>query len=155
MMGWFRAAAVSAASAALLAGCGGSSDDFVVRRLAFADVERSSFSSIEAFSLAAVYDAVTWNGLWEQHTVRQSPRPPLPAVDFARQSVAAVFLGAQTRCLRPEIVGVDELSTGDVRVTFRVVGPGPTELCAAAVTAPSHMVRFDNSPRKAIVFEQV
>ena len=37
--------------------------------------------------------ADAWQKVWNEHTARVQPKPPLPAVDFHKEMVVAIFMG--------------------------------------------------------------
>jgi hypothetical protein len=50
-------------------------------------------SGIHESVIVAAGDAVAWQGLWDRHTANITPKPALPAVDFSKEMVIAVFDG--------------------------------------------------------------
>src|SRR5262245_15908184 len=54
-------------------------------------LDRGTHSNIDAARQVVVRDAAGWGALWKQHAGDR----PMPAVDFAREAVAAVFLGTR------------------------------------------------------------
>ena len=144
------AARWSGLAVACLAACGGGEPP--AERLDFTDVEVHAFSGVSAARQAAVTNDAAWAALWSEHTANVSPAPPRPGVDFATQSVAAVFLGQGAGCERPVIHSVARLGHDEVQVTWRSVAPaGP---CPAVVTTPVHMVRFANAAQLPVSFRR-
>ena len=143
------------ACAAVLAGCGGGGDGESLEPIAFTEVEASAFSGVRSPRLAVVNDDAAWATLWAEHVSTVSPPPTRPAVDFTFQSVAAVFLGDTTDCQRPVIESVQRGTAPKLVVSYRLVGPGPTALCPAVVTAPAQMVRFGNGARLPVEFRRL
>jgi hypothetical protein len=91
-----------------------------------------------------------WQTLWRRH----APGRPAPAVDFTKHMVVAVFLGT-----RPS--GGYQVQISDIRsdgnelvVQWREARPGPGQVAAQVMTAPSHIVTV---PRHAgqVRFEKV
>jgi hypothetical protein len=83
-----------------------------------------------------VRSAAEWGALWKQH----APERPVPAVDFAREMVAAVFLGSRpTGGFAVEIVGAGA-KAGSVVVQYRETKPAPDAIAAQILTSPVHLV---------------
>jgi hypothetical protein len=55
-----------------------------------------SVSGVASWRTVDVRDEATWKKLWNEHTANKIPTPPAPFVDFTRERVIAVFLGART-----------------------------------------------------------
>lgn len=140
---------------ALLSACGGGgADEPPLQPLAFTEVAQTAFSGVKLVRNQAVDGEPAWSQLWAEHTANVNPAPPRPAVDFSGQTVAAVFMGQTVDCRRPRIEAV-EANGSRVRVSYRFLGPGPTELCAAVVTTPAHMVRFPNAAHLPVEFHAI
>lgn len=139
-----------------LAGCGGGDDEpRVVEALPFETVLAAAFSGVDAVRQVAVNDDAAWAALWTAHTSNVDPAPARPAVDFRTRTVAAVFLGQSVACQRPEIAAVERTDANTVRVSYRIQGPGPAELCPAVVMTPVHIVSFANAARLPVEFRQL
>ena len=101
-----------------------------------------------------IKDAGAWLALWAQHTdmpvavgAVPPPRPALPAIDFARDMVIAVFMGQfGSGCYS---IGVQSVVKFDARLQVSVLRtePGPGAICTLAVTSPFHMVVLPRSDR--------
>lgn len=146
-----RAAALAAAL--VLAACGGG--DGPPQPVPFADVEVHAFSSVSTARQVAVGEDGAWEALWAEHTAKVQPAPPRPAVDFTTQTVAAVFVGENTGCERPEIQSVERVADGELRVAYRVIAPTGSTPCPAVVTTPVHMVRFANPSKLPVSFRKL
>lgn len=99
-------------------------------------------SGIEARREVVVRDAGSFRALWAGHVAGRSPPPPLPAVDFSRELVVAVFAGAQPTggySLSPPSL---EIGRGRTLVRFVLKRPGPNCLSTQVVTQPFAMVRI-------------
>jgi hypothetical protein len=137
---------------ACLGGCGGG--DAPAERLDFTDVEVHAFSGVAAARQAAVTNDAAWSALWTEHTGNVDPAPPRPGVDFAAQSVAAVFLGQNTDCERPQIESVVREGDDEIQVAYRITRPPGATPCPTVVTTPVQMVRFANPGRLPVSFRR-
>ena len=94
--------------------------------------------------------AAEWSALWRLH----APDRPQPRVDFAREMVAAVFLGSRpTAGFAIDIVGTKE-EAGVLVVQYRETQPGKGLLSAQVITSAYAMValpRRDSAVRFAKV----
>jgi hypothetical protein len=151
------AAAWATATLLALAACGGGSDPGapVPQQLAFAQVDSTINSAIAAPRNATADTQKAWDALWAEHTANRVPAPAVPAVDFPQQMVAGVFLGSVPACTRPSIESVVITPQGKVQVAYRVIPPGPAELCAAVMVTPALIVRFDNGPHLPVEFTRL
>jgi len=98
----------------------------------------SGFSESDRF---VVRDSARWARVWATAFARQTPVPPLPSVDFAREMIVVAALGA-----RPSggydiaIAGVAP-GAGGVAVLVVTTAPGDDCFTTAAITEPVVMVR--------------
>jgi hypothetical protein len=113
-------------------------------------LDKGSQSGVTAARQAAVRDGDEWAALWRTH----APARPLPAVDFSREMVVAVFLGSRpTAGFAVEIVGYRDAG-GSVIVEYREAVPGRDLITAQVLTSPYHLAiipRFAG----AITFEKL
>jgi len=138
----------------LLFGLGACGSGEEAEPVPFHDVAMSAFSGVNVAREVGVQDAAAWTALWTEHVSNSAPAPARPEVAFPAQAVAAVFLGEETRCRRPLIEKVERTSAPRILVRYRLIGPGPAELCPAVVMTPVHMVRFANPGSLPIAFRQ-
>ena len=106
-----------------------------------------------------IKDSAAWLALWAQHTdmplavgAAPAPRPALPAVDFSRDMVVAVFMGGYgSGCYS---IGVQSVVKQDAKLQVNVLRtePGPGAICTMAITSPFHMVML---PRSELAVEFV
>jgi hypothetical protein len=91
-----------------------------------------------------------WQALWRRH----APGRPAPAVDFSKHMVIGVFLGSRSSGgYQVQITNVR--SEGDTMIVqWSESRPGPGQVAAQVMTAPSHLVTV---PRHsgAVKFEKV
>src|ERR1700682_4136033 len=79
-------------------------------------------------------------GEWASLCRAQAPRRPAPAVDFAREMVAGVFMGTRpTAGFAVDIVGYRE-SDNDVIVLYRETAPSRDTITAQVIVSPYHLV---------------
>lgn len=127
----------------LLSACGGGGEARVDR--AFTTVERSQNSGVSSPRRLVLRSASEWSALWAVHASPQLPPAPLPAVDFSRDEVIAVFAGSQPNgCHGVEILAVADGDT-DRRVTVLQSGPPPGAICTQQVVTPAHMIVLPRS----------
>jgi hypothetical protein len=137
-----RLAAESAAMSAL-----------TVERLRAEPYSFAYSSGLEDSARLVVRDREAWEALWRRIHQRQSPLPPTPAVDFARQMVVAAALG--TRPSGGYSIFVDSArGAGDgAVVVVRSVSPGARCGVTGALTEPVDVALV---PRRegAVTFEE-
>jgi VWFA-related protein len=99
-------------------------------------LDRGTHSNIDGARQVVVRDAAGWGALWKQHAGER----PMPAVDFAREAVAAVFLGTRpTGGFGVEIVGAGQ-KAGAFVVQYRETKPGADAIAAQVITSPFLLV---------------
>lgn len=95
------------------------------------------YSGLDKPARLVVRDAATWQALWSQIYLRQSPVPPLPAIDFSRDMIVVVALGSHsTGGYGILLEGASEAGTGGIAVTVRSVSPGSNCVVTEAFTQP-------------------
>lgn len=101
-------------------------------------VARGSMSAITEAKQVVVRSSAEWNALWKEHGAAQ----PVPAVDFSKELVVAVFLGS-----RPTGgFGVEVVSTrveGDALIVeYAEQRPGRSDIVSQVLTSPFHIVKL-------------
>jgi hypothetical protein len=93
-------------------------------------------SGVDRAEQAVARNDSEWKALWQRH----APGRPAPSVDFAKQIVVAVFLGSRpSGGYQVQINGVR--AEGDALVVqWSESRPGPGQVAAQVMTAPSHIV---------------
>jgi hypothetical protein len=103
-------------------------------------------SGIDDTRAVVVRSQAEWDALWKSHAGVQ----PAPSVDFARELVAAVFLGTRpTAGFTAEITGYRRDGSALI-VEYVERGPAADGLVAQVLTSPFHIVklpRFDGPVR--------
>ena len=99
-------------------------------------LDRGTHSDIDAARQVVVRTAADWGALWKQHAADR----PMPAVDFAKEAVAAVFLGTRpTGGFGIELVGAGE-KAGAFVLQYRETKPGADAIAAQIITSPFLLV---------------
>jgi VWFA-related protein len=99
-------------------------------------LDRGANSNIDDAQQVVVRTAADWSALWKKH----APERPLPAVDFGREMVTAVFLGSRpTGGFAAEIVGAGS-KAGAFVVQYRETKPGADAIAAQILTSPFLLV---------------
>jgi len=102
-------------------------------------------SKIAEARTVAVADAASWEKVWKEH----SADAPVPAVDFAKESVVAVFLG-ETKAAGVKIeivVQNDSIDANRLNVFYKEVRSASKPFAATMLCHPFAMVKV----RKAAV----
>lgn len=123
----------------VLAACGGGGEEDAPT-VRVSTVDLSSMSGFRAAQGAVVRDDAQWRPLWVQHKSYLRPIPELPALDFTRHEVLAVFVGDRPNgCYAVQITEVRDLPTERL-VRYRLDEPRDNQPCTLALTQPSHLV---------------
>jgi hypothetical protein len=105
-------------------------------------IARGGVSGVMQPRQVVVRAADDWDTLWRQHAGADAP---VPAVDFDREMVVGVFLGARnTGGYAVEITGVEE-AAGKVVVHYTETTPGRDMMLAQVITSPFHLVKVPRS----------
>ncbi len=117
----------------------------------FSTLQIGSRSGIHTRTNLTIKAQAQWRTLWQQHTVGTQPRPPLPAVDFSREMVVAVFAGSaplRTKIVietitvqKGQLTAVARITYDQSRREFNLTG-GPD--------APYHIVRLPRSSLRVV-----
>jgi hypothetical protein len=94
-----------------------------------------------------IHDSTSWARLWPRIVGSHSPRPPVPAVDFATEMLLVVSMG--TRSSGGYITVIDSIAiAGDtVRVAVREQSPGPRCGTPAVLSAPVALARIERTEK--------
>jgi hypothetical protein len=88
-----------------------------------------------------------WQKAWDEYAAHVQPKPPLPAVDFGKEMVVAVFMGQRpTSGYAVEVTGVTRSGRSTV-VSVRRSSPPPGAITAQIVTSPFTFVAIPASNR--------
>lgn len=159
----FLLAALSACAALLLAACGGGSGSLDSSSSTSAPItgilpQAETGVPFEVFSpsllqtaidekrTVVVRDAETWNRLWAEHAGADLNQRPVPAVDFTRNMVIGVYLGAGGAC---DTLSIDAVKQKEgpsrLEVTWRLTPPPPDMACIAVVVNRAVLITVPQS----------
>ena len=113
-------------------------------------VSREMMSMIDEPKQAVARTAAEWAALWKEHAGDKA----LPAVDFSKHTVVAVFLGSRSSAgFAADVTGVRQVP-GGVVVEWQERRPERGEVSAQVLTSPAVIVTI---PKAAgtITFEKV
>ena len=104
-------------------------------------IDKGLDSQIDEARQVAVRSAAEWEKLWRQHAGERA-RPP---VDFAKETVLAVFLGSRpTAGFSIEIAGTRQ-DGPTLIVQYRETRPAAGGIVAQVLTSPYHIVAMSKS----------
>lgn len=151
-----------AASVLTLAGCGGGGgEDSLGASVPFGELENTTLSGVHSFETAQASTQEAWTALWARHKANFSPVPAIPAVDFTKSMVGAIFLGDGSMCDRVQVQSVafenqtNPTLVAVIRVSYRVTRVGPADVCTAGIGQPTQIVRIDNPAAAQLKFVKV
>ncbi len=95
-------------------------------------------SAIETLETTSAACDADWAALWERHQAGKIRPKGLPAADFTKETVVAVFLGKKSRGGYTVELDVlrDPLDRGRLNVIYRVVAPGRDRFSTEMVSRP-------------------
>jgi hypothetical protein len=113
-------------------------------------VEKGDQSNIDDAKQVVVRDAVAWRALWQRH----APDRPMPAIDFAKESVVAIFMGSRnTAGYSVTILSAIE-GGGALIVKYHETRPTPGGVTAQVLTFPYHIVAIPRVTATNVRFEK-
>lgn len=129
-----------------------SAEALVGESLVFRLIGGGCYGGVNDRRFVAVRDLKQWRELWGEINGNVLPLPPLPEVDFTRQTLAAVFQGLKrSGGYSIEVKAVKE-SADRVTVLVQELEPGPRNLVTMALSSPWEVVVFPSS-EKPIIFK--
>lgn len=132
-----------------LAGCGGgdSSPTAPDGPIAFTDVHRSKASGMRTAGAQIVSRPEPWMAMWDSIVLGQTPKPPMPAIDFEKNILIVATLGETPDSCKH--VRIDQVvrRNGALDVTISEVRPPASCTCPPVVVQPVHVVSV---PRAAL-----
>ena len=132
----FRITSATAAGASGAPGAAGAAGAPGGQSSAMRLLDRGTHSNIDGARQLFVRNATDWGALWKQHAGER----PMPAVDFAKEAVAAVFLGTRpTGGFGVELVGAGE-KAGTFVLQYRETKPGADAITTQVITSPFLLV---------------
>ena len=119
--------------------------------LAIRSIGRGAISRVDSPRQAVARTPEEWAALWGLH----APDRPLPAVDFSKEMVVAIFLGSRPSAgYAVEVTAVKAINDGAIVVQFYETQPPRDRVTAQVITDPYDIVAV---PSRAgnVVFEKV
>lgn len=140
----------------LAAGCGGAGtlgpgdarsagpagDPVPLTRLRPEPYSFSFYSGLTDSARVVVRDAREWEAVWREVWRNQTPVPPLPEIDFAREMVVVAALGSRSSGGYGIIVERAARTREGVEVSVLKQSPGPRCGAPAAITTPVDIARL-------------
>ncbi len=113
-------------------------------------IEKGDQSHVDQPTQVVVRDQTEWQRLWQRH----APDRPLPAVDFAAESVVALFLGARNTAGYSVAVLSTTEANGVLLVRYKETVPAPGAIAAQVLTFPYHIVAIPKTSATRIEFDK-
>lgn len=113
------------------------------RAATFRTLERGTFSGVAQPGVTVARDAAALRALWAAHA-GTGPGVSMPAVDFSRQLVVAVFQGRQPSGGYGVEVRALERVGDDLHLSVTRRTPAPGQAVTLAFTSPYHIVLIDH-----------
>ena len=133
------AAALFLSLIGILPACAGSRATSVTQ-LKFETIAKNTRSGVREPLQVVVRSPEQWKTLWNKHVAPDPISPPVPAVDFTNNIVAAVFSGEKpTGGYAVEIIAAEK-SDGALLIYYREMSPRPGTIVTQVLTQPFHMV---------------
>jgi hypothetical protein len=98
-------------------------------------IDKGAASNVDDAKTAVVRDAAAWKALWQRHASDRE----LPAVDFSKEMVVAVFLGSRTTSGYDVAIQGTRVDDGKLVVDYRESSPPRDAMTAQVITAPFHI----------------
>jgi len=96
-----------------------------------------------------------WNRLWREHTSDLLPPPPVPEIDFSKNSVIAVFAGEKPSSgFSIQVAGVETTDDSETLVV-KIKQGQPGKIAEDVITRPYHLVRIPRMEVTSVIFEEI
>ncbi|GBD35072.1 hypothetical protein HRbin36_00176 [bacterium HR36] len=115
---------------------------------------KGGFSGVNKPGQRVIKDGKAWAELWNEVHSHVTPKPEVPAVDFDKYMVLAVFMGTKNTggfAIRITNIQYDE-KADKLRVAVQETSPAPGSIVIQAITQPFHIVVVPRSD-KAVEFK--
>ena len=98
-------------------------------------------SAIETPRQTIIKDKAAFAALWAEHSAHENPAPTMPPVNFAADTLVAVFAGNQpTGGHTLALAGLDK-TPGGWELRLSLISPGPDCMTTQVMTQPWMMIR--------------
>ena len=119
----------------------------------FTTISRGNSSGLTERSLLTIRSAEEWQNLWRRHSPHFPTPPPLPVIDFARETVIAIFVGTKpTGGYGVEILRV-KMSEDKLLALYKETVPPRGAMVTQVLTQPYHMIKIQQSSVE-VIFQQ-
>ena len=143
------ASILSVCVVALSAGCGGSDltqppgASLTIVRLRSEPYSFEFYSGLDKPARLVVRDPATWQAIWNQIYLRQTPVPPLPRIDFSHDMILVAALGSRSTGGFSILLGeASEAANDGVTVIVDSSSPGSNCIVTEAFTQPVDIARL-------------
>ena len=114
-------------------------------------IEKGDQSNIEDAKQMVVRTDAEWARLWQQHSFDR----PKPAIDFAKETVVAVFMGSRPNAgFSTAVVSATE-GGGALIIRYTETQPAKGALTAQVITFPYDIVAIPKATATNVKFEKV
>ena len=114
-------------------------------------IEKGDQSNIEDARQMVVRTDAEWARLWQQHSFDR----PKPAIDFAKETVVAVFMGSRPNAgFSTAVVSATE-GGGALVIRYTETQPAKGALTAQVITFPYDIVAIPKATATNVKFEKV
>lgn len=126
----------------------------------FTTIARGTNSGYQGASQMVIDNSEQWINFWQQHTSNAEPPPPVPQVDFSRDSIVAVFAGEKPtggysiEILSAETSGSQIQERSVIAITVQHCQPEPGDFVTEALTYPYHIIRIPKIDGR-VVFKHI
>lgn len=123
--------------------------------LHFSTIDRGDSTGCRRIGEQVIDNFVEWAALWDEHTAILSRRPPIPDVDFEKETVIAYFVREKPSSgYGVEITAIElqgDPKNQELVVTIKEYTPA--RLSSDVITQPYHIVRVPKVRFSKVIFE--
>jgi len=114
-------------------------------------IEKGDQSNIDSAKQVVVRTDAEWTQLWRQH----APDRPQPRIDFAKETVIALFMGSRPNAgFSTAVVSATE-GGGALIVRYTETRPPRDAITAQVITFPFHIAAIPKATATNVKFEKV
>ena len=123
-------------------------------RVSFKTIAKGVRSGIREPSQVAIRSQSEWQKLWREHTSPSAAPVPLPAVDFDKEIVAAVFLGEKPTGGYGVEIFAAEVTDSSLTIFVKETSPTPGAILTQGFNQPFHIVRIETHGIESVSFRR-
>ncbi len=114
-------------------------------------IEKGDQSNVDSARQVLVRSEAELKQLWQRH----APDRPMPAIDFSREMVVAVFMGSRPNAGFSTAIVSATAAAGVLLVRYSETSPRSGDVAAQILTFPYHIVAIPKADVRDVKFDKI